>query len=99
MKKIIKKPCGGKTTELIKISAETGNVIISPTSMMAENTFRMAKDIGLDIPHPIDICSFLSNKSICSYDFKKVLVDNADVCIQQLFGNKTEIDVITMDEC
>lgn len=100
MKKIIKKPRSEKTTELIKISAETGNVIITANYIMAKCTFEMAKEMGLDIPYPMDICSFLNNKKNHMYnsEFNNVLVDNADWCLQQLFGNKTKIDIITMDE-
>ncbi len=100
MKKIIKKPCSGKTTELIKKSAETGMYIVTANRLMAELTAKKAADMGLKIPYPISFNDFLDarkNIILQSSFVDKVLIDDADMCLQSIFG-RIEIDTITMDE-
>ena len=70
----------GKTTELIKLSAAKNLVIITPTMRMADYIYEMAKDRGYEIPKPIDICSFISNKPMRWR--KPVLVDEALECLK-----------------
>ncbi len=96
MNKIIRKPFSGKTTELIKKSAETGMIIITPTKSMEKHTAKMAEDMGLQIPKPINIISYLNNRRFLGIH-EKILIDNADVCLQVIFGIETEIDTITID--
>lgn len=43
----------GKTKLLIKQAAETYGVIVCPSRQMADYIFRMAKDLGYSINHPI----------------------------------------------
>ena len=50
----------GKTTTLIKLSAETGAVIVVPTVMMGKCTLELAKELGLDIPEPITPMHYIS---------------------------------------
>lgn len=99
MKKIIKKPCGGKTTELIKKSAETGMYIVTANRQMVNHTAKMAADMGLNIPYPIAFQDFLDAREniIRSSFIDKVLIDDADLCLQSIFG-RIEIDTITMGE-
>jgi len=99
MKKIIKKPCSGKTTELIKKSAETGMYIVTANRVMVDHTAKMAADMGLKIPYPIAFQDFLNERKeiIKSSFIDKVLIDDADMCLQSIFG-RIEIDTITMDE-
>ena len=42
----------GKTTFLIRQSADTGAVIVAPTCQMARYIDSMARDLGLQIPPP-----------------------------------------------
>lgn len=99
MKKIIKKPHSGKTTELIKKSAETGMYIVTANRQMADHTSKMEREMGLKIPYPIAFQDFLNARTniMRSSHIDKVLIDNADMCLQNLFG-RIEIDTITMDE-
>lgn len=45
----------GKTTFLIKKSAETGAIIVAPTREMASSILWRANELNLDIPCPISI--------------------------------------------
>ena len=50
----------GKTTKLVKMSAETGAIIVSPNRHMAYYVELIANDLGLDIPTPITAHQFVS---------------------------------------
>lgn len=45
----------GKTTFLIRQSADTGAVIVAPTCQMARYIDSMARDLGLQIPPPVTV--------------------------------------------
>ena len=53
MKKIIGGRGTGKSTELIRRSADTGNYIVVPTKRRANHLFKQAKDMGINIPYPV----------------------------------------------
>lgn len=62
----------GKTTELIRKSAETGAYILVANKSTASLIFKQAKMNGYDIPYPIAIVDVLSrtiNKSVWSKEY------------------------------
>lgn len=93
----------GKTTELIKMSAETGAVIVTPTSQNKKYIFELAKERGLEIPPPITHYQFLERRGNC--DKQLYLIDEAQCMIQNLMGgvvamslDTTAADVIDLNE-
>lgn len=52
----------GKTTQLIKKSAETGAIIVEPTATMCEEVKRKAAKMELEIPAPITIHDFITSQ-------------------------------------
>lgn len=95
-KVIYKKPREGKTTELIKLCAENGGVIVSASAMRAKCTYEMAKNMGYEIPMPIthenliDIC-FLKG------DIKKIYIDDATELIQKI-AQGLDVEAIAIDD-
>lgn len=60
--KIIRRGRGqGKTIELIKISSEKGIPIVCSNKMKAQIVADTARQMGLDIPRPISMDSFIYN--------------------------------------
>lgn len=98
MKKIIKPPYSGKTTELIRLSAETGATIITADCIRAKHTYKMAHDMGFQIPQPIAFKVYIyARDMVDTTKIHKVLIDDADCCLQSLFDGK-EILAIAMDK-
>ena len=52
----------GKTTELIKLSAETGAVIVVLNHNMIDDTKRLAEFLKLEIPEPITHFQFTDGR-------------------------------------
>lgn len=61
MKKIVKYRGDGKTTELIKMSAETGFYIVT---QYVDLTYKMSIENNIDIPFPISFDEFIRNNSM-----------------------------------
>lgn len=91
MKLIIKPRCSGKTTELIKISAETNVPILVGNKQQAEYIKRMAYDLQLWIKDPYIISELKNGYRIPPH---KILIDNAEYILQQLIG--AEITAMTI---
>lgn len=85
MEKIIRHRCTGKTTELIKLSAQHNIVIVCPNREMAQETQQMAKDMKLVIPTPLSVEEFMRGKTN-GYRFKSILIDELGMDAQKLFG-------------
>ena len=90
---IYKKRNTGKTTELIKRSAETGAFIIVRTGAMARYIKAQAKDMGYKIPEPMGMIHFNSIMNDSRFReeredvFEKgILVDEFQLMIDDLFG-------------
>lgn len=84
--------CAGKTTELIRMSAETGYRIVTATEFEAQNVYRDAKSNGLEIPKPISFWWLVNrDKASPGREYPKdagYLIDNIDVCLNELLcGN------------
>lgn len=84
----------GKTTELIKKSAETGYYIVCDTHAMAQYTFKIAQDLKLNIPLPITSKEFIEGR-FSSFGIKGFLIDNAEFILSRL-AKGVKIDTITM---
>lgn len=90
---IVGERCSGKTTELIKKSAVTGAYIVTINLRAAEFIFHQAKQMGLNIPFPITVGEMI--KEIKNGDRFRgssiyrdgVLIDDADLVLQGIFGN------------
>lgn len=76
----------GKTTELIRRSAETRAYILVANKSTASLIFTQAKMNDYDIPYPITIDDMLSwtvNKSVWA---KGILIDELDMILSDLFN-------------
>lgn len=76
----------GKTTELIKRASEDNLYILCANRTMAKLIFEQAKDMKLDIPHPITI----EDLPLRSPYVDKVLIDEVEMILQQLIGRPVE---------
>ena len=84
MYKVFKKRGEGKTSDLLKKSAETGVTVLSFNHMSALYAKDMAQRMGLDVPAPLSITSENILKGVRS----KVYLDDADCVIKKLFEDK-----------
>lgn len=95
MEKIILNRGMGKTSKLIKISEERNLPIICFSFMERDRISRQAKAMGTAIPHPISINELpkLQGRGV-----KEVLVDEADLILNELICRETgaEVQVLTM---
>lgn len=96
MKIIFKKPRSGKTTELIKQCAENGGYIVSATQMRAKETFRMAKEMGYNIPFPLTFAELLT-QNFRPKGVRKLYIDDAHEIFKMISGG-VEVAAITMDD-
>lgn len=78
----IGKRASGKTTLLIKKSAETGAVIVAPTQAMCAYIEEMAHTMNLNITKPITVTQFLYEKG--RGEKYKVLVDGLQFLLDEL---------------
>lgn len=98
---VIFKPKGaGKSTDLIKKSAETGTYIVVVDRKRALHLRDMAASMGLHIPFPITFAECISQSGWKGSYIRKVYIDDADDFIQHFFnkctGGKVQVDTITM---
>ncbi len=76
----------GKTTELIKLSAETGYPIVTSYYFQVDEIERRARQLGLDIPKPIGLRDPDLLKVVLSKRGKSgILVDDAVSMLEHLF--------------
>ena len=74
----------GKTTELIKRSAETGTYILVANKHMASLVSTQAQMNGYAIPYPITINEVLSGNTSSAVRSKGVLIDELDMVLSGL---------------
>jgi hypothetical protein len=96
MKKIIKPRRAGKSTELIRMSEESGAYIIVSSRARANFLFQLAHETGHKIPFPVTYREYEQSRFRGSF-VRHVLIDDADDLLEHLFREVT-IDAITMTE-
>lgn len=77
----------GKTTELIRLSAERDEYIVVPTLDMAQVVARQARDMGMRIPYPVAF----SQLPCQSRFIGEVLVDEAQTILQWVIGKPVDV--------
>lgn len=85
----------GKTTELIKISAEKYLYILVADKNRQREVFNLARDLNLNIPFPITVEDYFRSDKLRGSFIKTILIDDADDILQQIF-NTVIIDTITI---
>ncbi len=93
MEKIIMQRGYGKTTQLIKNSAKTGDYIVCHGLDEANRIQKEAKQMGLDIPLPITYREFIE-KRYSGRNISGFLIDNIEMFIQSL--SDVQVNAITM---
>jgi len=85
----------GKTMEIIKESASSGNYILVRNHHEAQKLFQLAQEMKLSIPLPVTV-SEISLGRIQGTSIKRdgIIVDNAELVLQQLIG--AEINTLTI---
>lgn len=78
-----KRKCG-KTTELIKRAHEKQLYILCANRHMAEYVFDQANEMKLDIPFPVTV----DDLPLRNLHNKEVLVDEAEMVLEQLIGKR-----------
>lgn len=92
--KLITKPRGkGKTTELIKISAETGDYIVVLNHRLARFVAQMATDMGLQIPFPATYAEIL-DKRCKGMRISGLLLDDLDSFLSGFL--EARVNAVTM---
>lgn len=81
----------GKTTILVKISAETGAIIVVPTYHMIKEVENIAKELGLEIPKPIDTSQFM--RELHSFTNKRYLVDELQMVLGLMGIEAATLDI------
>ena len=67
----------GKTTRLIKMSAERGGYIICINKQAASRVFAQAAELGLKIPFPMTFIEFL-NKEYYAPGVREIYIDDVE---------------------
>jgi hypothetical protein len=73
----------GKTTELIRLSAETGGYIVCLNMDEASRIQFQSQEMGLKIPFPITFDEFKSHQYY-GRGIKGFLIDNADMLLKSM---------------
>lgn len=94
MKKIILDRGKGKTTELIKMSAETGDYIVVGSLDECSFVSDMARKLGYNIPFPISYQEFV-NKQYHAKGIKGFLIDNVERLVQYM--SNVPVNAITLN--
>lgn len=81
----------GKTTTLVKISAETGAIIVVPAYPMIKEVENIAKELGLEIPKPIDTSRFM--RELHSFANKRYLVDELQTVLDLMGIEAATLDI------
>lgn len=83
----------GKTTQLIKEAAKKDAVILCHSAIAAKAVADRAKDMGIDIREPLTIHTA---RRRASYSVDKVLIDNAELVLQELIQLYTRMHIHTI---
>lgn len=86
MKIIVGGRASGKTTKLIKESAETGYRIVTSNEGAAKAIYMRAKDLGYDILRPISVMEYVLAPN--SFEQDGILIDELENTLGALFKQK-----------
>lgn len=95
MKKIFRPRQRGKTTELIKLSEETGHYILVADRRRADCVFQMAEKMGCHILNPVTVYDYFRTHGFRGSYIKDILIDDADAVLQMVF-DCVNVEAITM---
>jgi hypothetical protein len=96
MKVIARARQEGKTEELIKMSADTGCVIVCLSMVESEQIRKRAIELGLTIPRPATYFELMArDKSVRG---SKLLIDNAELLLERIINEKIEAITVTVDQ-
>lgn len=96
--KLISKPRrGGKTTELIKLSAETGAYIVCHSKQEAHRVQAVATRQGVNIPFPLSYGEFV-NRDYCGRGVSGLLIDNVEALLEYMALSPVVAATITEDD-
>ena len=83
----------GKTTMLIKMSAETGAIIVAPNYMMVSHIVQMAIKLGLNIPTPITVKDYIYILSRGGLNkTQKYLIDELQMVLHRMNVEAATVD-------
>lgn len=71
----------GRTTEMIRVAAESFAYIICPDYKQVAYVRDMAREMGVDIPFPLTWNQFVNGKYY-GRGIRGFVIDNLDMCIQ-----------------
>lgn len=94
MKYIIKPRGYGKTADLIRISADSGKLILCLSNAQTEYIVDKAKLMKLDIPDPINLHSNFEGRDLSN----GILIDEVEQILRYLLAQKgiSKIDAVTL---
>ena len=89
----------GKSFELIKYSAENHIYILCLNEKRRLNLINLARANNIfDMPYPVTLAEYIKTGGFRGTMIKKILIDDADAILQELFG-PVEIDTATFNIC
>lgn len=97
MEIILKPRNSGKTTELIKKSAESGHYIVCYNMKEVAAIAKHARELNLNIPFPLTYDEFF-RKQYHAKGIKGFLIDNAELLLQEMTRVKIYALTITSND-
>lgn len=98
MKVIARPRGGGKTTEVIKLSAESGAYIVCHNIHEVERVAALAKELGLDINYPITSNEFIHHSDGSPFVRKPVIIDNIELFLEYTMRYPIGTITVSIDE-
>ena len=88
-----------KTAKLIKRSAAEGSYILTCTKRQATEIVKQAREMGVDIPHPVTVEEFFKHKfRPTDITRRGILIDEVDLVLQYIFAD-IPIREVTLTDC
>ena len=84
----------GKTTALVYTSAMTRYPIIVLTYAEAEMIQNMANSLGIDIPHPITLKTYMTYGGHYCNENDGILIDNLDIMLPKILNDYFNTNVV-----
>ena len=91
---IISERQNGKTTNLVKRSAETGAIIVVPNHVMMKSVELVAHELGLKIPTPITVTEYIRRLAFGGMGkTQKYLVDELQMVLEAMNVEEATVDI------